>query len=436
MRIEDLRIARYRSLFDVSLRPRQFTVLVGANNSGKTNFVDAVDFLADTYRYGLEIAVSRKGGLENIAHRKQRRTKSPLSFQLEATVTPGELVRFPGSANAAWYKRLLRITHHFEIEAKSQAIEAAFAVRRETITVARTGDDGPDEPLLRVERTLNEVELKYAATALRKAARGNEKAFLSELLFTFTDRDLMSLFAQGKGLESTELLVGARAYNFVLAAFARIAGNGTRIFQLSPLESRRPGVPTPNPDLERYGANLPAFVAQMKKGSPDLWDQVLQMMRRLVPGLEEIRTDFTPDRRLTLQFVEQGSGRPWSVDEISDGTIQALALFTALFDTRSRFVLIEEPENSVHPWIVRNFVDACRAATDKQVIVTTHSPALINCLVPEEVAVVSRTHGETQIRGLTDLDPDAMRLWSEGKISTFEIVDSGWVVDAVPGGPS
>ena len=155
------------------------------------------------------------------------------------------------------------------------------------------------------------------------------------------------------------------------------------------------------------------------------------MMRRLVPGLEDIRTEFTPDRRLTLQFVEAGSGRPWSTDEVSDGTIQALALFVALFESRSGLVVIEEPENSVHPWIVRNFVEACRSA-EKQIIVTTHSPALINYLKPSEIAVVARRGGETTIRPLEELDPDAMPLWIDGKVSTFEILDSGWIVEAVP----
>ena len=74
MRIESLTISRYRSLYGVSLRPGDLTVVVGPNNAGKTNLVDAVDFLAEAYRFGLEVAVGRKGGFENIAHRKVRRT--------------------------------------------------------------------------------------------------------------------------------------------------------------------------------------------------------------------------------------------------------------------------------------------------------------------------------------------------------------------------
>ena len=70
--------------------------------------------------------------------------------------------------------------------------------------------------------------------------------------------------------------------------------------------------------------------------------------------------------------------------------VQALSLLAALHDPRSTFVLIEEPENSVHPWIARSFLDACRTVANKQVLLTTHSPAIIDQLEPESVLVVWR----------------------------------------------
>ena len=152
MIVEEIRIARYRSLFDVTLHPSHLTVLVGANNSGKTNFVDAVDFLADAYRYGLEIAVGRKGGYENIAHRKKRRTKSPILFSVRALVQPLEVIRYR-TRLAAWQTQPLRIEHEFAIEAQGQAIEAAYHVREESIRVFDPEAGPGDAALLHVTRT-------------------------------------------------------------------------------------------------------------------------------------------------------------------------------------------------------------------------------------------------------------------------------------------
>ncbi len=88
----------------------------------------------------------------------------------------------------------------------------------------------------------------------------------------------------------------------------------------------------------------------------------------------------------------------------------------------------------MHPWIIRAFVDACREASGKQVIVTSHSPVLISHLNPSEIAVVWRRQGRTQVRRLSDLDPKAEELWATDGLNAFEILDSGFLREGVPEG--
>lgn len=109
-------------------------------------------------------------------------------------------------------------------------------------------------------------------------------------------------------------------------------------------------------------------------------------------------------------------------------------MFAAIFDPRSPLVMIEEPENSVHPWIIRTFIDACRSIEGKQLMVTTHSPVLISYVTPNDVALAWRRYGRTQIRRLLEIDPDAQRLWEGGELKLFEILDSGYVREAIPEG--
>jgi predicted ATPase len=173
-------------------------------------------------------------------------------------------------------------------------------------------------------------------------------------------------------------------------------------------------------------------VDYLKKTHPKQWKLVLRSMRRVMPNLLDVETEYTTDRRIALQFAESGFGRPWSAEDISDGTIQTLALFCALFDPRSLLTLIEEPENSVHPWIIRVFAEACREVTGKAVVVTTHSPVLVNNLRPEEINIAWRSNGQTNVRALTFLDPEAYGLWDQGVNTLFELLDSGWLTEAVP----
>ena len=76
MKLTHLEIQAYRSLYEISFEPNDFTVVVGPNNAGKTNLADAFQFVGEVGRHGLEVAVSREGGFENLAFRRQRRTES------------------------------------------------------------------------------------------------------------------------------------------------------------------------------------------------------------------------------------------------------------------------------------------------------------------------------------------------------------------------
>jgi predicted ATPase len=423
LRVERLTIARYRSLYGVSWKPGDFSVLVGPNNSGKTNLVDAIDFLAEAYRFGLEIAIGRKGGFENIAHRKMRRTKSPIEFAVTAKMSVdelrGEIVRVRSRRDF----RELRITHTFGLAASSQAIEANYSVVSERATVDYQVDN--------LWITALEIDRNGERVKATPPRGSGSSEFWSRVLFPFQATDLATYIKSAVQERESELLVGPRFFNPILAYFARSMAT-TRVYQLVPLEGRRAGVPTPNPELDRHGANLPAFVAQLRK-NPRVWSTILETMRRVVPGLTDIDTDFTPDRRLTLRFHELNVGRPWGAEEVSDGTIQTLSLLAALFDPRTRFVLIEEPENSVHPWIVRNFLTACRSVSDKQIVLTTHSPILINNLAPEEVLVVWKSGGETHVSPLPELDAESVTLWNQGTTRVFDLLDTGWLPQAVPG---
>src|SRR5580693_6930633 len=91
MKVNQIAITGYRSLYDVHIEPSDLTVLTGPNNSGKTNFVEALDFLAETSRHGLEVAINRKGGIENIIHRRMARTRRSLSFTIRIILSAEDL---------------------------------------------------------------------------------------------------------------------------------------------------------------------------------------------------------------------------------------------------------------------------------------------------------------------------------------------------------
>ena len=112
-----------------------------------------------------------------------------------------------------------------------------------------------------------------------------------------------------------------------------------------------------------------------------------------------------------VYFLQSESGLQYNVHQIgaSSGTLRMLALMTALFgETNTSLVGVEEPENHVHPAALKAFAEYLRDASERaQIIVTTHSPLLLDCLPkPKEIAIVRRTADGTRIE--REKNPEAV----------------------------
>src|SRR5215472_13013669 len=91
MRVRRIDIQRFKSLYDLTLRPVDLTVLFGPNNSGKTNIAEGVDFVGEVHRFGLELAMQRRGGYEAMAYRKVRRSRQAMQFNVIGRMTLPEV---------------------------------------------------------------------------------------------------------------------------------------------------------------------------------------------------------------------------------------------------------------------------------------------------------------------------------------------------------
>jgi predicted ATPase len=122
----------------------------------------------------------------------------------------------------------------------------------------------------------------------------------------------------------------------------------------------------------------------------------------------------------------------------SDGTLKLLAYLTVLHDPAPpQFVGLEEPENFLHPRLLPELAEECRAATERsQLLVTTHSPFFLNALKPEEVRVLYRDEqGYSQAIRASDIQgvPQFVEagasmghLWLEGRLGVGDpLVNAG-----------
>ena len=361
MRITSLAVKNYKSLRDVNWCPRQLAVIVGANASGKSNFADVHDFLSDVYRHGLSVAVGRKGGYENIAHRKMRRSRGGLAMELVAEIEAPLFLAPKKSRRGRKKGDKTRFTHSFELRAEGTTIRSDFKIAHEEIRIEENVR-GFWELAVHIERKEQTISTVYGEFNGRTKEKGEN---------TFNPYRVLSNLHRFMDIDSVpkaELIFGIVSRIIQPLRVISKSLSEIRVFQISPTDSRQSGVPVPSPEMDVHGSNLPAVVDMIIRHHSAIWLQILSIMRQIMPGLERIEVDYTHSRTLGLFFYEKGVGRAWNVAEISDGTIHSLAFLVALFDPRTTVLIIEEPENSVHTWILRTLMEAAKnAAISKQV---------------------------------------------------------------------
>ena len=434
MKIERVRIQGYRSLHDVQFVPRPLSVLVGPNNGGKSNLVDAFAFLADMYGRRLKSAIDARGGLEAFGWRQDTNPTSEVSFDVTASFPVSSLAdeQPKRSANGRRRRAVHAATtdefvlcHAFTLNGQRQGNVIQHRLVAETLEISLRSA-GSEQTLLcgrmNPEQTDFWIDLHSfpRPEIMRPVGTEGDDVYFSTHILAMPDQLALDL------VRSSSRLVDA-----YMEGMASI-----RTYAPIPAAGRLPGAAVANGELTPAGEGLPSVVSFLQSTHKDAWHKVLEAMSAVVPTLSAIRVEKSFDGSLALRFVEEGRKRAWSAAEISDGTIRALALFVGLYDPRHRLVIIDEPEDALHPWAIRAVIDACRGASgvtgDKQVILATHSPIVLDFVVPEDISIVWRWDERTRLRPLTELDPDASRLWAEGKGFISGLLDSGWIREGVP----
>lgn len=391
-RIEYLRVENYRALRAVELKDiTPLTVLLGPNGSGKSTLFNVFNFLAECFQFGLRHAWDRRGRAKEL---KTRGQQGPVVIELKYRERRGQPV----------------ITYHLAIDEKGKGpvvVEEWLQWRRAERgrpfrfleyhegTGSAASGEMPDEDDKRVDIPLRSPEL-IAVNTLGQFAEHPRVAALREFI--------------------TDWYVS----------------------YLSVDDTRGQPEAGPQERLSKTGDNLPNVIQYLLEQHPDRLDQIFEVMRRRVPRLERVVTEQMPDGRLLLQIKDAPFDRPVLARFASDGTLKLLAYLIVLHDPQPpQFIGIEEPENFLHPRLLPELGEECRAATARsQLLVTTHSPFFLNAMKPDEVRVLYRDEeGFTQtvrasdIEGISDFVAEGAamgHLWLEGRFGLGDpLVNAG-----------
>jgi predicted ATPase len=180
--------------------------------------------------------------------------------------------------------------------------------------------------------------------------------------------------------------------------FARLfkALQSIAVYAIFPDVLRTPHRYDPQKPMNSHGSNWASVLKDQPRGT---WEpELLAALKKLTGDVDGVKVD-TAAGLLVVQFRHLSPERkPKWMDaaQESDGTLRVAGIVTALLQVPAVPILaIEEPELTVHPGAIRLIVDYIRQASQRsQVILTTHSPELLDMVEPEDVRVVERIVGE------------------------------------------
>ena len=346
----------FRSIRTIDMELGDLTVLIGANGSGKSNFVAFFNMLSFMVTGSLQLYIGRKGGGSSILHYGPKR--APV-----LTTT----LRFEGDTGWSEYGCTL-----------AYASPDRLIFTDEHVAFQRRGEERPFEGVLRSGQA--ETDLAAVSTGGDRVAAQVAQIFLSRL----------------KGL---------RVYHFHDTSESAYIRTNQEIDR--------------NRILLSNGGNLASFLYMLRESFPGHYERIVSTLRLAVPYLQDfdLEPNRLSPKHVQLRWRDRNPDYEFGPHQLSDGSLRAIALITALLQPEELLptvIFIDEPELGLHPAAIGIVAKLLKAVSAKrQVVVATQSPRLLAECAPEDVVVVEREedgkgHGESTFRRL---DAQALGEW-------------------------
>lgn len=360
-------LRHYKSIANCDVALSELTLLVGPNGAGKSNFLDALCFVRDSLRESLDYAVRQRGGINEV-RRRSGGHPTHLGIRLDF-----------GFDEFSGY-------HAFEVGALPSA---GFKVAREQCVLMSPG---------------------------RTDFFDVRDGIVSDC----------SITPSPPAVKDRLYLVNAAGLPAFRPLFDALSTMG--FYNLNPKLMGDLQEPDEGLLLNKFGSNLASVIARLERDGQSRKMRIAAYLNRVAPSIHGF--EFKPvGPKHSLEFRQdvEGQKQPWRfwAASMSDGTLRALGLLTAVFQGGNglavRLVGIEEPEAALHPAAAAVVLDSLHeAAESTQVIVTTHSAELLDRerIKPENLLAVINVNGTTHIGPVDEASRNALRrsLFTAGEL--------------------
>lgn len=381
MKIEKIRVRNFKVFQDMEIRDlSKFCVFLGANGVGKSTLFDIFGFLSDALNGNIRTALNKRGGFREVY---SRNGNGPIEFE----------IKFRNDATGETKPPLITYELHININNNNQPI-----ITKEILSYRR-GNYG------RPYRFLEFANGEGSAIANEEGFETQKQQFKEvREAQTLASADILAI----KGLGQFQKFKAITSFRKLLESW--YVSN----FKVDAAQTVEDSAYSEH--LSVSGNNLAQVTKYIYETHPDVFKEVLQKLQTRIPGIEKVQALETPDGRIVLQFKDGSFTDPFISRFVSDGTIKMFAYLILLNDPNPHPLLcVEEPENYLHPELLPELAEEFRDYASKggQVLVSTHSPELVNALDLQEVYWLQKQKGYTTIHAAIN-DEVIKRLFENG----------------------
>jgi predicted ATPase len=370
MRLTKLYIHNYKSFYDTTIELDKMNIVVGENNSGKSNLIDVLEFIQLAKNKNFYKAISIKGGFDKI-----------LNYNYDER----------------------NIIFQLKLEDNDFLVKARFTVNQKISVVS----------------VIIYAKLEDKILPLHiNASRHNRKLdIMKDKIYSYEENIL-------------ELKLVEKLFFLQLEFPVMISSIATTyVFNTETIraESHKESIK----ELSKDGSNLGKNLFNIKNNYPNTFELISNSMIGIVNEIDGVDVQETFGNYL-IGFHEQN--KQIGMDMVSDGTINLFATITALNqeDDKSLLLAFDEPERYLHLKAVNYLLESFRAS-EKQILITTHSTEILKYANLDEIVFIYRNaDGDTQsirankIEGLKDM---LKELAYERDLTLDELIADGVIGD-------
>ena len=176
-----------------------------------------------------------------------------------------------------------------------------------------------------------------------------------------------------------------------------------------------------NDYIRSHGGNLAAVLLRLEREDLDRYELICEQIGRVLPGFDRFELEESFEK-VPLRWKARGTGKTFGAHLTSDGSLRFFALVTLLnlpAEMLPSVLLLDEPELGLHPAAITLVGGMIRSLSEeRQIIVATQSPLLVDAFDVEEIFVLELREGRTEIKKRSS---DDYQVWLDEDFTPGEL---------------